>query len=122
MRLFCGGIRGEHRFLVVDRADDLPWRDDADPATRAEAARLIRPLGLATDAAGYPLPHGTVLYGDTLFTCNFQLDADGTVRFDGGDLLGIVVADYLDADAVAVPISTNDAVDIHFDRCVFAKL
>jgi phosphomannomutase len=42
--------------------------------------------------------------------------ADGTVRFYGGDLLGIVVADYLDADAVAVPISTNDAVDIHFDR------
>ena len=80
MRLFCGGIRGEHRFLVFDRADDLPWRDDADPATRAEAARLIRPLGLATDAAGYPRPHGAVLYGDTLFTCNFQLDADGTVH------------------------------------------
>jgi len=33
------------------------------------------------------------------------------VRFLPGDLLGIVVADYLRADAVAVPISANDAVD-----------
>jgi phosphomannomutase len=34
----------------------------------------------------------------------------GSVRFLPGDLLGIVVAEYLSADAVAVPISANDAV------------
>ena len=33
------------------------------------------------------------------------------VRFLPGDLLGIVVAEYLRADAAAVPISANDAVD-----------
>jgi phosphomannomutase len=33
------------------------------------------------------------------------------VRFLSGDLLGIVVAEYLRADAVAVPISSNDAVE-----------
>jgi phosphomannomutase len=33
------------------------------------------------------------------------------VRFLSGDLLGIVVAEYLRADAVAVPISANDAVE-----------
>jgi phosphomannomutase len=33
------------------------------------------------------------------------------VRFLPGDLLGIVVAEYLSADAVAVPISANDAVE-----------
>lgn len=33
------------------------------------------------------------------------------VRFFGGDLLGMVVAEYLGADAVVVPISSNDAVD-----------
>jgi phosphomannomutase len=39
-------------------------------------------------------------------------DHDGRrVRFLPGDLLGMVVADYLRADAVAVPISVNDAVD-----------
>lgn len=33
------------------------------------------------------------------------------VRFLPGDLLGIVVAEYVRADAVVVPISTNDAVE-----------
>jgi phosphomannomutase len=33
------------------------------------------------------------------------------VRFFGGDLLGMIVAEYLHADAVVVPISSNDALD-----------
>jgi len=38
----------------------------------------------------------------------------GKVRFFGGDLLGILVADYLRADVVVVPVSANDAVDLWF--------
>ena len=39
-------------------------------------------------------------------------DAQGRlIRFYGGDLLGIIVAQHLKADAAAVPISANDAVD-----------
>ncbi len=37
--------------------------------------------------------------------------ASGKLRFFGGDLLGMVVAAYLGADAVVVPISCNDAID-----------
>ena len=33
------------------------------------------------------------------------------VRFFGGDLVGMVVAQYLGADSVVVPISCNDAID-----------
>ncbi len=33
------------------------------------------------------------------------------VRFFGGDLLGMVVAEFLGADAVVVPVSCNDAID-----------
>ena len=33
------------------------------------------------------------------------------VRFFGGDLVGMVVAEYLGADAVVVPITCNDAID-----------
>ncbi|MCX8154850.1 MAG: phosphomannomutase [Verrucomicrobiae bacterium] len=36
---------------------------------------------------------------------------EGRVRFFGGDLLGMVTAEYLQADAVVVPITCNDAVD-----------
>ena len=33
------------------------------------------------------------------------------VKFFGGDLVGMIVADFLGADAVVVPISCNDAID-----------
>lgn len=42
------------------------------------------------------------------------LDVDrssGKVRFFGGDLVGMITAEYLGADAVVVPISCNDAID-----------
>jgi phosphomannomutase len=39
------------------------------------------------------------------------VNGDGSLRFFGGDLLGMVVAEYLGADAVVVPISCNDAID-----------
>lgn len=37
--------------------------------------------------------------------------ASGTVRFYGGDLVGMPVAEFLRADAVVVPITCNDAID-----------
>jgi phosphomannomutase len=40
------------------------------------------------------------------------ISAGGQVAFFGGDVLGIVVAEFLNADAVVVPISCNDAVDL----------
>jgi phosphomannomutase len=40
----------------------------------------------------------------------------GEARFFGGDLLGIIVADYLKADRVCVPISANDAVDLQLTK------
>jgi phosphomannomutase len=36
---------------------------------------------------------------------------NGRVKFFGGDLIGMIVAEYLRADAVVVPISCNDAID-----------
>jgi phosphomannomutase len=36
---------------------------------------------------------------------------NGSLRFFGGDLLGMVVAEYLGADSVVVPVSCNDAID-----------
>jgi phosphomannomutase len=36
---------------------------------------------------------------------------NGKVRFFGGDLVGMLVAEFLGADAVVVPITCNDAID-----------
>ena len=52
--------------------------------------------------------------GDSDRPLMLGIEPDGTLRFIGGDLLGILVADYLAADSVSIPISANDAVDIHF--------
>lgn len=41
-------------------------------------------------------------------------DEEGRLQFINGDLLGLLVASYLEADAIAVPISANDAIDRHF--------
>lgn len=39
------------------------------------------------------------------------IDADGKVQFYSGDLVGMIAAGYLGADAVVVPITCNDGVD-----------
>jgi phosphomannomutase len=36
---------------------------------------------------------------------------DGKLQFFGGDLVGMIVAEFLSADAVVVPISCNDGID-----------
>jgi phosphomannomutase len=36
---------------------------------------------------------------------------NGRVKFFGGDLVGMIVAEFLGADAVVVPVSCNDAID-----------
>ncbi|GFF52840.1 phosphomannomutase [Aspergillus udagawae] len=64
------------------------------------------------------------LYDSTGQTFNAVVSTDGDsdrplllapegarLRFFGGDLLGMIVADFLQADSVVVPISTNDAID-----------
>ena len=39
------------------------------------------------------------------------LSSSARVKFFGGDLVGMIVAEFLGADAVVVPISCNDAID-----------
>lgn len=64
------------------------------------------------------------LYDSTGQTFNAVVSTDGDsdrplllapegnrLRFFGGDLLGMIVAAFLQADSVVVPISTNDAID-----------
>lgn len=78
--------------------------------------RLHDLQGMADDAIAEHGPIHAVLStdGDSDRPLVLGIDQHNKVRFFGGDLLGIVVADYLDADAISVPISANDAVDLHF--------
>ncbi|HEY1236074.1 MAG TPA: phosphomannomutase [Candidatus Binatia bacterium] len=83
-----------------------------------EQLDLLEHLVIAAEAGGQPVHAIVSTDGDSdrpLVTAVLS-EADRQpgarrVRFLSGDLLGIVVAEYLRADAVAVPISANDAVD-----------
>jgi phosphomannomutase len=76
-----------------------------------DAAQLAVIQTLA-DEAGGPLDAVVSTDGDSDRPLVLGVDAKtGRVQFFGGDLLGMVVAAYLQADAVVVPISCNDAID-----------
>jgi phosphomannomutase len=76
-----------------------------------DAAQLAVIQALA-DEAGRPLHAVVSTDGDSDRPLLLGVEpATGRVHFFGGDLVGMVVAEYLQADAVVVPISCNDAID-----------
>jgi phosphomannomutase len=76
-----------------------------------DAAQLAVIQGLA-DASSGPLHAVVSTDGDSDRPLVLGVDPlTGHVHFFGGDLVGMVVAEYLQADAVVVPISCNDAID-----------
>lgn len=110
------------RDLLVEILDRLGA--DAIPTGRSESfipidteniddAQLATIQALADDAGA---KHGPI---DAIVSTDGDSDrplilgvnrTTGKVRFFGGDLVGMVVAEYLGADAVVVPINCNDAV------------
>lgn len=78
-----------------------------------DAAQLELIQSLADDAARShgPLDAVVSVDGDSDRPLVLGVEPDGRVRFFGGDLVGMIVAEYLDADAIVVPISCNDAID-----------
>src|SRR3984957_707659 len=78
-----------------------------------DAAQLAVIQSLADEASGSgPLDAVVSTDGDSDRPLVLGVDRKtGRVQFFGGDLLGMVVAAYLEADAVVVPISCNDAID-----------
>jgi phosphomannomutase len=90
---------------------------DTENVTDEQLGRLEE-LAVAAEASGPPVHAIVSTDGDSdrpLVAAVLPSRAAGSpgrrVRFLPGDLLGIIVAQYLSADAVAVPISANDAVE-----------
>jgi phosphomannomutase len=83
-----------------------------------EQLNRLEEFALAAEARGEPLQAIVSTDGDSdrpLLTAVLPAaevkSGERRVRFLPGDLLGIVVAEYLHADAAAVPISANDGVE-----------
>ncbi len=85
-----------------------------------DAQQLAQVQSLVNEAWASHGPFDAVVStdGDSDRPMIFGLEASGTaasqpprVRFFPGDLVGMIVAEYLRADAVVVPITCNDAID-----------
>jgi phosphomannomutase len=73
---------------------------------------VIQELADAAAANSGPLHAVVSIDGDSDRPLVLGVDPlNAQVHFFGGDLVGMVVAEYLQADAVVVPISCNDAID-----------
>jgi phosphomannomutase len=77
--------------VSTDGDSDRPLILGVEPAAGGAHPQATRP------------PNAPPRGGDAAAPCR--------VRFAGGDLVGMVVAEYLGADAVVVPINCNDAID-----------
>ena len=86
-------------FIPIDTEAVQPW--------------MLRTIQGYVDGAGVELEAVVSTDGDSDRPLLLAVE-NGRVRFISGDLLGIVVADYLGARHVTVPISVNDAVDRYF--------
>jgi phosphomannomutase len=90
-------------FVAIDTEDITPERLNDLQKMADDAIREHGPVHavVSTD-------------GDSDRPLLLGVDSGCRVHFFGGDILGLVVADYLNADAISVPISANDALDLHF--------
>lgn len=71
------------------------------------------------EAKGGPVDALVSTDGDSdrpLVTAVLPKDSSPRVKFLPGDLLGVIAAGYLKADAASVPISTNDAVEKYAEQ------
>jgi phosphomannomutase len=75
-----------------------------------DAEQLARIQDLA-DASGCAPDAVVSSDGDSDRPLILGVEPSGKVRFFNGDLVGMIVAAYLGADAVVVPISCNDGID-----------
>ena len=98
--------------LPMERSDSFIPIDTED-ITDERLLELERLLSVARDTIG-DIDAIVSTDGDSDRPLVVGIAPEGKVRFFGGDLLGILAADYLRADAVVVPVSANDAVDLWF--------
>ena len=93
------------RVVTAGRSDTFVPIDteNIDAATLAAIQSMVDDCG--------PVDAVVSADGDADRPLVLAVGPDNKVQFLGGDLLGMLVAEYLGADAVVVPISCNDAID-----------
>lgn len=85
-------------------------------ALAADTLALLQQQADALATSTGPLDAVVSTDGDSDRPLLLAVAADGRLHFISGDLLGLAVAEYLNADAIAVPVSASDAIEHHFKQ------
>lgn len=82
-------VRGKHgRFLIVENVDDISWKEEPPPNARKAIGDMIDPVSLIEkDAKGVYHLKACMMFKDSLFKCDVDVQSDGKVIMQNEELL-----------------------------------
>ncbi len=81
VRFFFTFVRGRYgRFIIVESADDIAWKDDPPPAARRSIGNMIEPLAvMRIDRDGSFHLEARIVFRNTLFKSKIAVARNGMV-------------------------------------------
>lgn len=80
VRFFFRHVRGRHgRFMIVETVDDISWRDDPSPSTRAAVAKMILPLTIVKNTGPVFEISARMVFQDSLFSATVIVEETGVI-------------------------------------------
>lgn len=89
IRFFFSYVRGRHgRFIIVENVDEVDWREEPAPAGRKALSKMIVPINLKNIGAdGVYHLSASIVFKDSLFESDINVDENGTVSLSNQELL-----------------------------------
>ncbi|MCB9988078.1 MAG: hypothetical protein H6868_01950 [Rhodospirillales bacterium] len=89
VRFFFTYVRGHHgRFVIIETADEIAWREDPPPAARRAVSEMICPMTVTDhDSDGTYHLIACMIFKDSLFKSQVHVTAGGLVSLSDESLL-----------------------------------
>ena len=101
-RFFYSMVHGRHGpFIIVEKAEYIPWLATATDADKQEVDKVIRPLLVGVGHDNCFLLHAMVLFKDGLFKADIHIDDAGIVELRDEHLLFQKLPVYTEHPAAA---------------------
>ena len=88
VRFFFTYVRGKHgRFIVTENVDDINWKEDPPPQARKAITKMLLPVVLKEEKAGNFYLEITMMFRDSLFKADVEVQPNGLVSLSNEKLL-----------------------------------
>jgi len=89
VRFFFTYVKGKHgRFIIVERVDDIDWKEEPPPNARKAVSKFLQPLKiLEKQADGSYLIDTRMIFKNSLFASKVKVDKNGFVSIFDEELL-----------------------------------